>query len=246
MHGTSLAAPVVTGLISSLLALKSNINNSEFRAPIVKAILSASAVSPKQDNLIYKSNGYEQKFGSGTVDFAAMLEASNNFSIIKIHPTEERNQVFTSKEINLSKNQTIKISSSWTFNAGYLKYKETSPSYWNYMQPFFKPINRTREESEWQNGHINDTRLKKDEALKRQSNKWFTNYDLLLERKNSNGDWTTVKRIATVLTNDELIEYMAEESGIYRYRVLKLSSDSFNNSVDDIVAVTHVVKNENY
>lgn len=81
--------------------------------------------------------------------------------------------------------------------------------------------------------------------LNRQSNKWFTDYDLFLEKKNSNGDWITVKRVSTILTNDELIEHKADVTGNYRYRVLKFSSNSFDNSVDDIVAVTHVIRNEN-
>ncbi|WP_120161183.1 S8 family serine peptidase [Mycoplasmopsis bovirhinis] len=254
LAGTSYAAPIVTGLICNLMKYKEDIRNSNNRVPIVKAILSASAVSPKLQNLTYKTSGYEQKYGSGTVDFKAMLQAANNYKVKTLNSNSSNNTILTSTEIKLTKGQTIKISSSWTFNAGLLKEQVINPlliddhNWWNNVYnttPKYRPKNLVAEARKWGNQHENEVWLKKEEMLNRQSNKWFTDYDLFLEKKNSNGDWITVKRVSTILTNDELIEHKANSTGTYRYRVLKFSSNSFNNSVDDIVAVTHVVRNEN-
>ncbi|WP_145981148.1 S8 family serine peptidase [Mycoplasmopsis bovirhinis] len=252
--GTSYAAPIVTGLISNLMKYKEDIRNSNNRVPIVKAILSASAVSPKLQNLTYKTSGYEQKYGSGTVDFKAMLQAANNYKVKTLNSNSSNNTILTSDEIKLTKGQTIKISSSWTFNAGLLKERVINPlliddrNWWNDVYnttPKYRPKDLVAEARKWGNQHENELWLKKEEMLNRQSNKWFTDYDLFLEQKNSNGDWIIVKRVSTILTNDELIEHKANSTGTYRYRVLKFSSNSFDNSVDDIVAVTHVVRNEN-
>ncbi|VEU63580.1 S8 family serine peptidase [Mycoplasmopsis bovirhinis] len=252
--GTSYAAPIVTGLISNLMKYKEDIRNSNNRVPIVKAILSASAVSPKLQNLTYKTSGYEQKYGSGTVDFKAMLQAANNYKVKTLNSNSSNNTILTSDEIKLTKGQTIKISSSWTFNAGLLKERVINPlliddrNWWNDVYnttPKYRPKDLVAEARKWDNQHENELWLKKEEMLNRQSNKWFTDYDLFLEQKNSNGDWITVKRVSTILTNDELIEHKADVAGTYRYKILKFSSNSFDNSVDDIVAVTHVVRNEN-
>ncbi|BBA22069.1 serine protease [Mycoplasmopsis bovirhinis] len=243
--GTSYAAPMVTGLISNLLNYKSYIQNSDFKVPLVKAILSASAITPKHNDVIYKSSGYAQKYGAGTVDFKAMLHAADNAQTIRIHPTREYGDVFISNTINLKVNQTIKISSSWTFNAGQLKNNEISPGYWNYAFPFIKSFNPTYEQSEWNKAHIDEARLKKEELIKRQGGKWVSDYDLYLERKDANGSWVIVKSVGSVLTNDELIEFKVNVPGQYRYRIKKFSTNTFTNSVDDLIAVTHLVRDEN-
>lgn len=52
------------------------------------------------------------------------------------------------------------------------------------------------------------------------------------------------EKVNTVNTNDELIEHNVTKSGLYRYIIKKFGSRNFNNSVDDLVAVTHVVQND--
>lgn len=127
--GTSYSSPLVAGLISNLLKANPKINNSEFRVPLVKVILSASAITPKLSGLSYKNNGYEKKYGAGTVDFKGMLQAANNYYVAKVDPTNRNRNVLTSNPITLQKGQNIKISSSWTFNVGLLKTKEEKPKY---------------------------------------------------------------------------------------------------------------------
>ncbi|VEU63063.1 S8 family serine peptidase [Mycoplasmopsis bovirhinis] len=258
--GTSYAAPVVTGLISNLMKYKSDIRNSNNRVAIVKAILSASAVSPKLTGLSYKTSGYEQKFGAGTPDFKTMLEAANNYQVKTISPTEASQIILRSDELKLRKGQTIKISSSWMFNAGILKvnpmlsyYSLQNNSYWeNKLNRFSWSISSESRQSvdglDYFNPktHKEDLWLKQEEAKKRQNDRWFTDYDLILQKKDENGAWITVKGVYTILTNDELIEHKITESGSYRYIVTKVSKNSFANSVDDIVALTHVVRNEDY
>lgn len=259
-NGTSFSAPTLTALISLLLQKRSDINNSEFKIPIIKSILSASSISPKLSYTKYKGSGYEEKFGAGTVNFQSMLEAANNYSTVKVHPTQDRGTILTSNEIFLNTNQTIKVSSSWTFNAGLLKNAENKPKYsftnnwWNSFQNFFNSRRRLEQELEkekidtqlkkWNETHKNEFQLKSAETFKNQDNKFFSDYDLYLEYKNPNGTWQTIKKVTVASSNDELIDYKVTKSGIYRYRIYKFSINSFWNSVDDLIAVTHMVKND--
>lgn len=90
----------------------------------------------------------------------------------------------------------------------------------------------------------NKSTLEFCEAFRRQDGNWFTNYDLILEYKQPNGNWSEIKRVETVNSNDELIEYKAIKSGLYRYVIKKISSFNFRNNIDDLIAVTHVVRDE--
>ncbi|MGZ9797576.1 S8 family serine peptidase [Mycoplasma sp. 4013] len=59
-EGTSFAAPAITGLISTLLKLKPNLNN-EFRIPVIKSILSAAAISISDKEHTKNKNGFSDK-----------------------------------------------------------------------------------------------------------------------------------------------------------------------------------------
>lgn len=254
-HGTSLATPLITGLVSNFLKLYPGIDTSEFRVPIIKSILSASAVTPRLTGLNYKSSGYEQKYGAGTPDGIKMNEAARNYRTIKINPNNGSGSIY------LGANQTIKVSSSWLFNAGILNIPEKRPqqkqtNWWNSFFSFFSSEKQREQELEnrriqeqqriWDNTHHkkSENQLTFNEAWKKQSGKWFTNYDLSLEFQEPNGKWVNIKSIKTINSNDELIEYKAAKPGLYRYIIKKFGSINFNNSVDDLVAVTHVVRND--
>lgn len=261
INGTSYATPLVTGIVSNFLKLYPGIDTSEFRVPIIKSILSASALTPKLTNLQYKSSGYEQKYGAGTVDGVKMNEAARNYRTLKVNPNSGNGTVFASSSIYLNTNQTIKVSSSWLFNAGILKENEKRPqqrnsNWWNSFLNFFSISRQKNQEEErrkineqqiiWDSTHYknSETQLTFQEAWKRQGGKWFTDYDLFLEYQEPNGKWVEVKKVNTVNTNDELIEHNVTKSGLYRYIIKKFGSRNFNNSVDDLVAVTHVVQND--
>lgn len=210
--GTSYATPLVVGVVSSFLKAYPGIDTSEFRIPIIKTILSTSAVTPKLDGLKYKRSGYEEKFGAGTLDGVAMHEAAKNYRTVSVTSDNFNEIVLTSSSIFVDTNQTLKVSSSWLFNAGILK--------------------------------KNKSKLEFYEAVRRQGGHWFTNYDLILEFQNPNGQWEEVKRVDSINSNNELLEYKPTKSGRYRYVIKKYKSVNFSNSVDGLLAVTHVVRND--
>ncbi|ATO30660.1 hypothetical protein CO229_00795 [Mycoplasmopsis bovirhinis] len=162
--------------------------------------------------MFFKTSGYEEKFGAGTLDGVAMHEAAKNYRTVRVTSDNFSETVLTSSSIFVDTNQTLKVSSSWLFNAGILK--------------------------------KNKSKLEFYEAVRRQWGYWFTNYDLILEYKQPNGNWSEIKRVETVNSNDELIEYKAIKSGLYRYVIKKISSFNFRNNIDDLIAVTHVVRDE--
>ncbi|BBA22300.1 serine protease [Mycoplasmopsis bovirhinis] len=260
-HGTSYATPLVTGFVSNFLKIYSDIDSSEFRVPIIKSILSASSITPNLPGLTYKSSGYEQRYGAGTPDGIKFNEAAQNYRTIKVSQDRQSGIVLTSGSIYLNTNQTIKISSSWMFNAGILKENEKRPqkkqtNWWNSFFSFFSPSKQRAREAErrqieeqqkvWDKTHLkqSESQLTFTEAFRRQDGNWFTNYDLILEYKQPNGNWSEIKRVETVNSNDELIEYKAIKSGLYRYVIKKISSFNFRNNIDDLIAVTHVVRDE--
>lgn len=253
INGTSFSTPLVAGLVSNFLKKYPEINKTELRVPIIKAILSASAVTPQLSELKYKSSGYEQKYGAGTPDGIKMHEAARNYRTISVKPTKETGTVFTSNEIFLNINQTIKVSSSWTFNAGVLKKipswesYQTNYNWWTGHSNLPGSLNSEEDEIRkfWNKIHDKEFWPKFNETIKYQGHRWFTDYDLFLEYKESTGKWVEIKRVFTVASNDELIEHKATKAGAYRYVIKKYSSSEYTNSVDDLVAVTHVVRNEN-
>ncbi|WP_033161463.1 hypothetical protein [[Mycoplasma] collis] len=69
-------------------------------------------------------------------------------------------------------------------------------------------------------------------------NKFFTDFDLYLEKWNGYS-WEEVKSVTVVNSNVEVIDYKVNESDKYRIRVKKYSN-IFENSINDVLAVTYV------
>ncbi|ATP59759.1 S8 family serine peptidase [Mesomycoplasma dispar] len=267
-EGTSYAAPIVTGLISTLLREKPNLDNNYFRVPALKAILSVSAISPDHTNLKRKESGYFEKYGSGIPDFENMLKATKNTSFITEGSGVEKKIIFTSDMFWVESNKKIKASLSWMFNAGLLKNKIDNPrknnnNWWLFFGSTVLPIaqpnpeigtfvngnfqigNSKKELTNWSNNHINYERLKLESAKKNQDGKFFSDYDLYLQKRDSNGKWVDISSSKSFSSNDELIDFTTSEATYYRIYVKKYNSVVFENSVDDKLAVSYLVHNEN-
>ncbi|WP_337897233.1 hypothetical protein [Mesomycoplasma ovipneumoniae] len=74
-------------------------------------------------------------------------------------------------------------------------------------------------------------------------NTLFSDYNLILQRK-GRGTWQDIKLNSgkSEKSNVELIRYTAEKTGIYRLVVKKNKSSLFENSIDDDLAVSHVIQ----
>ncbi|MGZ9797151.1 S8 family serine peptidase [Mycoplasma sp. 4013] len=254
-NGTSFSAPVITGLLSTLLREKKLIlDKDETRIPALKSILSASAISTNDPKQLNKSNGFSNLYGSGIPDFENMKIAADNLSILKINSSDTNDILKRSNSIYLNSGQILKASLSWMFNAGLLKNLENKPKYnsnvnwWWFLGPIGGLIaNKVesdrvkRETSEWEKTHHKSDWLKTDEVLKKQKMK-FSDYDFILEKYEYNKGWVEVARSESSTSNDELIEYKSDGSGEYRLVVRKYKSALFDNSVDDILAYTYVVQ----
>ncbi|UUM24867.1 S8 family serine peptidase [Mycoplasma sp. 3686d] len=127
-EGTSLAAPVITGLISTLLRIRPYLDNDDYRLASIKSILSASAVSTNDTEQTKKSNGFSDKYGSGIPDFEKMKEATDNLKHFSVYFNDKRDIVGESKSFYVYSGKTIKASLSWLFNAGLLD-KKDEPTY---------------------------------------------------------------------------------------------------------------------
>ncbi|MDW2829663.1 S8 family serine peptidase [Mesomycoplasma ovipneumoniae] len=266
VSGTSYAAPIVTGLISTLLREKPNLDYNDYRIPAVKSILSVSAISPNHTGLVKKKNGYYEKYGAGTPDFEKMKKAVDNTAFISGNKENVGKSIFTSDKFWVNSNERIKSSLSWMFNAGILKNKEdykigqNIPSWWWFLPPITGvvsglfnptiPINTATglglaDLHKWSSDHLNKQWLSLNAAKKRQNNKIVSDYDLYLQKLNSYGKWVTVASSNSDLGNDELIDFKSNESGYYRINVWNYRSSVFENSVDDKLAVSYLVDNEN-
>ncbi|WP_069096733.1 S8 family serine peptidase [Mesomycoplasma ovipneumoniae] len=266
INGTSFAAPIVTGLISTLLREKPNLDYNDYRIPAIKSILSVSAISPNHTGLVKKYNGYYEKYGAGTPDFEKMKKAVDNIAFISGNKENEKEIIFTSDKFWVNSNERIKSSLSWMFNAGILKNKEdykigqNIPSWWWFLPPITGvvsglfnitvPIQTATglglaDMYKWSSDHLNKQWLSLNAAKKRQNNKIVSDYDLYLQKLNSKGEWVSVAWSSSDLGNDELIDFRSNESGYYRIYVRNHRSSVFENSVDDKLAVSYLVHNEN-
>ncbi|WP_435128667.1 S8 family serine peptidase [Mycoplasma sp. 6243] len=197
--GTSFASPVVTGLVSTLLRERDFLNKDKIRLQSIKAIVGASSRTPKVNNLNYKANGYTQKYGSGVIDFENMLEAADNLVTKEVSKSDNDFVLWTSS-FYVPKGKKIKGASSWLFNAGLLETPENSPSYnanvnwWWFLGLLGGVIANSvegarlsKEKAEWNKYHISEERLNLKTLKQKQDNKMFSDYDLYLEKKDSNG-----------------------------------------------------------
>ncbi|MGZ9797508.1 S8 family serine peptidase [Mycoplasma sp. 4013] len=253
-QGTSFASPVVTGLVSTLLRERDFLDKDKIRLQSIKSIIGASSRTPKVNNLNYKANGYTEKYGSGIVDFENMLEAADNLVTKEVSKSDNDFVLFT-REFYVQKDKKIKGASSWLFNSGLLKEHENLPTYnanvnwWWFLGVLGGVITNSvegsrlaKEKAEWKNTHINEERLNLKTINQKQNDKLFSDYDLYLEKKDSSGKWTVVKSIISSDSNDEILEYVTPESGIYRLKVKKYSDVLFDNSINDSLALTYTIQ----
>ncbi|WP_069096732.1 hypothetical protein [Mesomycoplasma ovipneumoniae] len=62
---------------------------------------------------------------------------------------------------------------------------------------------------------------------------------------NSNSDWVNIGWSNSYLSNNELIDFKAEKSGYYRIYIKKFKSSTFDNPVEDKLALSYLVDDEN-
>ncbi|WGI37022.1 S8 family serine peptidase [Mesomycoplasma lagogenitalium] len=239
-NGTSYSAPLVTGIISLLLKEKEHINNDRDRLTAIKSILAVSSYLSSQykDNNLNR-NGLHNKVGTGMVDFEKMLLASSNTKTIEIDKNISNQTVFQTDELYLLKDQNIKAAASWTFNAGLLKEPEVIPSWANWLLWWMK--DKILEKTNWKDNHLDGQKLTFNKILELQKNKFFTDYDLILEYKNNN-KWEVVSKTFSYNSNVDLINEKVEKSGIYRIKVVKYQNILFNQSVNDILSFSYLVE----
>ncbi|WP_341515775.1 S8 family serine peptidase [Mesomycoplasma ovipneumoniae] len=233
VSGTSYAAPIVTGLISTFLREILFVRD-DFRVPAIKSLLSVSAISPNHIDLDKKDSGYYEKYGAGTPDFEKMKKAVDNQRFIFGNKENEGEVIFTGNRFWVNSNETIKASLSWNFNAGMLKNNETGQNISGWW--WFLPAITRNVSSDW---------LSLEATKKRQGGTFVSDYDLYLQKLNSNGDWVDVARSNSILSNDELIDFKSNESAYYRIYVKNYKSSVFENSEDDRIVASYLVHNEN-
>ncbi|WP_435128692.1 hypothetical protein ACR82Z_03190 [Mycoplasma sp. 6243] len=100
----------------------------------------------------------------------------------------------------------------------------------------------SKEKAQWLETHIDEKRLNLITVNQKQQDKLFSDYDLYLEKKDRDGNWKVVKSITSINSNDEILEYITPESGIYQLKVKKYSDVLFNNSINDSLALTYTVQ----
>ncbi|WNM13453.1 S8 family serine peptidase [Mesomycoplasma ovipneumoniae] len=233
VSGTSYAAPVITGLISTFLREILFVRD-DFRVPAIKSILSVSAIVQiimiwiKKIVVIIKSMGLEPLI------LKKMKKAVDNQSFIFGNKENEGEVIFTGNRFWVNANETIKSSLSWNFNAGMLKNNETGQNISGWW--WFLPAITRNVSHDW---------LPLEATKKRQGGTFVSDYDLYLQKLNSNGDWVDVARSNSILSNDELIDFKSNESAYYRIYVKNYKSSVFENSEDDRLVVSYLVHNEN-
>ncbi|TDV24295.1 subtilase family protein [Mycoplasmopsis mustelae] len=252
--GTSLAAPAITGIISTLLRTNPDIDTDIYRIPAVKSILSASSISTTDKNQKINKNGFSNKYGAGIPDYEKMLKAVKNLNLVTVDYENTNDEISINKTFFVEKGKTIKASLSWLFNAGLLKNKEGIPTYnpnvnwWFFLGLIGGTIANVveierlkKDTNNWNLSHKNEDWLKLNETRKRQDS-WFSNYDLFLEKYNWNSGWKVIASSESTSSNDELIAYRTIDSGNYRLVVRRKSSALFKNSVPDRLAFTYVIQ----
>ncbi|MDO6826300.1 S8 family serine peptidase [Mesomycoplasma ovipneumoniae] len=233
VSGTSYAAPIVTGLISTLLREILYVRD-DFRVPAIKSLLSVSAISPNHIDLDKKDSGYYEKYGAGTPDFEKMKKTVDNQRFIFGNKENEGEVIFTGNRFWVNSNERVKASLSWNFNAGLLKNNEKDQNISGWW--WFLPAITRNVSSDW---------LPLEATKKRQGGTFVSDYDLYLQKLNSNGDWVDVARSNSILSNDELIDFKSNESAYYRLYVKNYRSSVFENSENDRLVVSYLVHNEN-
>ncbi|VEU59294.1 S8 family serine peptidase [Mesomycoplasma neurolyticum] len=244
-QGTSYAAPLVTGAISVLLKEKSWLNDDWKRVPAIKAILAASSIlNPKDKDLNINSNGLSKTYGSGLIDYERMLKAYIPVEVVHFDKNQKE-YIMKDDNLFLNNGDKIKIASSWMFNAGILKNEKTKPAFWErsfwwWLNPFNwgKKANNQDEIDNWNKNYNKSDWLKKEKTFQKQNSRFFSDFDLYLEKWNGHS-WETVKSVLSINSNVEVIEYTSDEKAKYRIKVKRYTSP-YEEFVDDIMAVTYV------
>ncbi|WP_322876510.1 S8 family serine peptidase [Mycoplasmopsis felis] len=182
IYGTSFAAPTVSGAISLFLSLPENkdINNNIHRVQSIKSIIASS------------SNEY-YKFWKNAKS-KRKLKTYNNFK-----DELNKNYVYQSDKFLFKKDKKISIALSWLFNSGLLKETEIIKEKVNiglYLTGRF-PIYEANYKM-----HKNEKELLKYETFRRQENRFFSDYDLYLQKENSDGNWENIKVSNSITFND--------------------------------------------
>lgn len=131
------------------------------------------------------------------------------------------------------------------FGSTVLPIAQPNPEMGTFVNGNFQIGNSKKELTNWSNNHINYERLKLESAKKNQDGKFFSDYDLYLQKRDSNGKWVDISSSKSFSSNDELIDFTTSEATYYRIYVKKYNSVVFENSVDDKLAVSYLVHNEN-
>nr|WP_322959267.1 S8 family serine peptidase [Mycoplasmopsis canis]WQQ12652.1 S8 family serine peptidase [Mycoplasmopsis canis] len=240
--GTSFSSPMISGLVALFFKKFPELDIDDFRIPIIKTILSVSSTT-SLNNRDRKSNGFDDKYGAGTPNFSDMIKARNNLSFIDIR-NEKANKTVFEKELYLGKNEKIKISSSWLFNAGMLENKEEKPNLgFGWYLKWFNFLSENKINN-WEKEHKTEDWLKINTFLNKTKNLFFTNYNLHLEILKDNKEWATVETISSKESNDELLIYRTKKSGLYRIVVKEIESALFKNSVNDKLAISYLVSKD--
>lgn len=81
-----------------------------------------------------------------------------------------------------------------------------------------------------------------EETVKRQNGRWFSDYDMILERRDDDTNtWTTIERMSVVKSNVELMRHRVVKPGWHRIRIIKYNGAHFKNSYEDNLSVAFVV-----
>ncbi|WP_371246372.1 S8 family serine peptidase [Mycoplasmopsis agassizii] len=230
--GTSLAAPVVTGLITMLLRNNYNL----FGKP--EAILAILTAGSKQMNGYddKKANGLNEMVGAGLVNYELMQKAADNIQSIHVNENNMRQEISLPK---LIEGQTLSISTAWLFDAGYLEIPEFNPSL-DKNSTAYKNFNKTHTsfgDDKYKNNWNSIDYLKE-----KYGENWYipTDINLYLEKWNEHFEaWEEVSNSSSLTSNVEFIRLRIKESG--KYRVVIKQNGPTKSKTDTKGAITYVI-----
>ncbi|WP_434327661.1 S8 family serine peptidase [Mesomycoplasma hyopneumoniae] len=206
-----------------------------------------------------KSNGLDSAIGAGQISFKNIKKAISNLKTFSVSYDNDSQYVYLSPDIEIEKGKKLKASLAWAFNAGLtkpLKKYESKIDSWVYKlltfgasyfidkitENKYNQFLKEKYEKEY-NSKYPDEWLNRKTLFEKQKDTLFSDYDLILQRKEG-GIWKNIKLNSgsSLRSNVELIRYRAEKTGIYRLVVKKHKSSLFENSIDDDLAVSHVIQ----
>ncbi|WP_230580382.1 S8 family serine peptidase [Mesomycoplasma ovipneumoniae] len=212
-----------------------------------------------------KPSGLDSAIGAGQISFKNIKKAISNLKTFSVSYDNDSENVYYSPDIEIEKGKKLKASLAWAFNAGltkpvwepfaeYSSKNESKNDSWFGKfsgllgSPFFYDIDtvdqllKEKYEKEFHPKYPNEW-LNRKTLFEKQKDTLFSDYNLILQRKDG-GTWEDIKLNSgnSKKSNVELIRYTAEKTGIYRLVVKKNRSSLFKNSIDDDLAVSHVIQ----